>query len=67
MTQEEIIQMMASEIKLLKDALDEINPNWFNETILGFTDADAMLATAVSVPVRCAIKFLKEGYLGANR
>jgi len=60
MAQEEIIKTMSGEIKLLEDTLDEINPNWFNETISGFTDADGMLSASVCVPVRCAIKLLKE-------
>jgi len=56
MTDSQIVEKLQNEISELKKTLNEIYPNWFDDTIRDYSDSNDIVSESVCIPIRAAIK-----------
>lgn len=60
MTDNQTLEKLQEEISFLKETLDKIYPNWFDDTIRDYADLDGTISESICIPIRAAIKALRQ-------
>ncbi len=61
MNNKQTLEKLNSEIKELQEMLDEVNPTWLVEMLREHTDENGLISESVCIPIRAAIKLLRQG------
>ena len=58
MNETKILKSLESEIDLLRQALDKIEPDWERQTLGQFADEKGLISESVCLPIRAAVNLL---------
>ncbi|NJM53606.1 MAG: hypothetical protein HC846_09575 [Blastocatellia bacterium] len=58
--EKEVLNILENEIKILKQLLFEVAPDWEQKTLEQFSNEDGFIVKSVCLPIRAAINLIKD-------